>query len=118
MRIGNLTAAAGGANEEGYAEARARFSDAVLSRDRLVTRTDLITALRAFDRRVLGADLAAGLNRGVHGLRRVQRVTLHLNQGDFIDPSEESRALSEEVKSYLGQRFLYDMELAVDVEWK
>jgi hypothetical protein len=118
MPISNLTAAAGGTNEEGYREARARFSDAVLSRDRLVTRTDLITALRAFDRRVRGAELAAGLYRGVHGLQRVQRVTLHLNRGDFIDPSEESRVLTEEVKSYLGQRFLYDMELAVDVEWK
>lgn len=118
MRVGNLTAAAGGANEEGYSQARARFADAVLSRDRLITRTDLITALRAFDRRVLGAELAAGLNRGVHGLQRVQRVTLHLNRGDFIDPAEESRVLSEEIKVYLGQRFLYDMELAIDVEWK
>ena len=118
LRISNLTAAAGGTNEEGFAEAHARFADAVLSRDRLVTRTDLVTALRAFDRRVLGAELAAGLHRGVHGLQRVQRVTLHLNRDDFIDPSEESRVLTDEIKTYLGQRFLYDMELAIDVEWK
>lgn len=118
LRIGNLTAAAGGTDEEEYSEARARFAEAVLSRDRLVTRADLITALRAFDRRVLGAELAAGLHRGVHGLQRVQRITLHLNRGDFIDPSEESRVLIDEIKSYLANRFLYDMELAIDVEWK
>ncbi len=118
LRAANLTAAAGGANEEDYSDARARFAGAVLSRDRLVTRTDLITALRAFDRRVVGAELGAGLQRGVHGLQRVQQITVHLNQGDFIDPAEESRVLAEEIKAYLGQRFLYDMELAVGVEWK
>jgi hypothetical protein len=118
MRVSNLTAAAGGASEEDYSQARARFEDAVLSRDRLVTRTDLITALRAFDRRVRGAELAAGLQRGVQGLQRVQRITIHLSRGDFIDPSEESRVLAEDIKAYLSQRFLYDLELAIDVEWK
>jgi hypothetical protein len=118
VRVGSLTAAAGGANEEDYSQARPRFAGAVLSRDRLITRTDLITALRAFDRRVLGAELAAGLHRGGDGLQRVQRVTLHLKRADFIDSAEESRVLAEEIKAYLGQRFLYDMELAIDVEWK
>lgn len=118
LRINNLTAAAGGANEEAYAEARARFANAVLSRDRLVTRNDLRTALRAFDRRVLDADLLAGVQRGADGLHRVQRVILHLNRGDFIDEAEEGRVLTDEIRSYLGQRFLFDLELAVDVEWK
>jgi hypothetical protein len=117
VRANNLTAAAGGTNEEGYAEARARFAAAILSRDRLVTRADLITALKAFDRRVMAADLAASVQRGTHGLQRVQKVTLRLNRGDFIDPAEESRILTEEIRDYLAQRFLYDMELAIDLEW-
>jgi hypothetical protein len=118
IRISNLTAAAGGADEESFTDARSRFARAVLSRDRLVTRSDLIASLRAFDRRVLGATLAAGLERGVQGLKRIQRITVQLSPGDFIDPLEEGRLLAEEIRLYLDQQFLYDMDLAISLEWK
>jgi hypothetical protein len=118
LRISNLTAAAGGADEESFAEARSRFAEAVLSRDRLITRSDVITALRAFDRRVLGATLAAGLERGAQGMKRIQQITVQLNREDFIDPLEEGRILAEEIRLYFGQQFFYDMDLAISLEWK
>ena len=118
LRISNLTAAAGGADEESFTDARARFAEAVLSRDRLVTRSDFLTALKSFDRRVLNASLSADLERGVAGLRRVQRVSVQLAREAFVDPDEEGQVLAQELESYLAQRFLYDMELKVDLEWK
>jgi hypothetical protein len=118
LRMMNLTAAAGGANEESFTDARSRFAEAVLSRDRLVTRSDFLTALRAFDRRVLGASLSADLKRGIRGLHRVQRIRVQLEREAFLDPLAEGPVLAREIESYLAERFLYDMELHVDLEWK
>src|SRR5262249_20814193 len=97
LRMMNLTAAAGGAAEESFTDARSRFAEAVLSRDRLVTRSDFITALRAFDRRVLSASLAADLKRGISGLHRVQRVRVQLDREAFLDPEAEGRVLAREI---------------------
>jgi hypothetical protein len=118
LRMHNLTAAAGGADVESFTDARSRFAEAVLSRDRLVTRSDFITALRAFDRRVVGAALSADLRQGISGLHRVQRVRVQLDREAFLDPAEEGPVLAQEIEAHLAQRFLYDMELKVDLEWK
>jgi hypothetical protein len=118
LRMSNLTAAVGGANEESFTDARSRFAEAVLSRDRLVTRSDFLTALRAFDRRVLGASLSADLERGIAGLRRVQRIRVQLDREAVLDPAAEGPVLAREIESYLADRFFYDMELHVDLEWK
>jgi hypothetical protein len=118
LRMNNLTAAAGGADEESFTDARARFAEAVLSRDRLVTRSDFTTALRAFDRRVVGAAVSADVKRGASGLHRVHRIRVQLDREAFLDPAEESRVLAQEMESYLRQRLLYDTELKIDLEWK
>ncbi len=52
VSIVNPTAAAGGADQQTFEQARLRFHGALLSRDRLVTREDLFSAVKAFDKRI------------------------------------------------------------------
>jgi hypothetical protein len=118
LRISNPTSAAGGADEEGLDQARARFAAALLSRDRVVTRADLLGVVRAFDRRILNADVAMGLERTGRGLQRVQRVRCVLDRNGFLDPEREGRVLAEELTGHLKDRFLYDIELALELEWQ
>ncbi len=118
LRVSNPTSAAGGTNGESFAQAQARFAEALLSRDRIVTRADLIAAVRAFDRRILKVEASSGLQRTGHGLQRVQRVKLWLDRDEFLEPEEEIRVLRDELMSHLRARFLYDTELAVAMEWQ
>src|SRR5215831_3458538 len=47
LRVANPVPAAGGTDGEGFGDARARFAQALLSRDRIVTETDLDSAVRS-----------------------------------------------------------------------
>jgi len=118
LRITQPTSAAGGTDGESYAEAQARFAEVLLSRERLVTRADMIASVRAFDRRVRSVDVESGAQRTEQGLRRVQRVRLILSRTDFTDPDEESRILREDLTRHLQERFLYDVGVAVEMEWE
>jgi len=118
VRVSNPTAAAGGTDTEGFQQAQARFATAILSRDRIVTRQDLVAAVRAFDRRILDADVSLGLDRTETGLRRVQRVRCLVDKEEFLDPPAEGRVLEQELSGHLRTRFLYDTDLALELVWK
>ncbi len=118
VRVSNPTAAAGGNDTEGFQQAQARFATAILSRDRIVTRQDLVAAVRAFDRRILDADVSLGLDRTETGLRRVQRVRCLVDKEEFLDPPAEGRVLEQELSGHLRTRFLYDTDLSLELVWK
>ena len=118
VRVTNPTSAAGGSDGENFQDTQARFAEALLSRDRIVTRADLVGIVRAFDRRILNAHLASALERNGQGLERVQRVRVLLDRDEFLDPEQESRVLQDELLAHLRERFLYDTELNVALEWK
>lgn len=118
VRVSNPTAAAGGTDTEGFQQAQARFATAILSRDRIVTRQDLVAAVRAFDRRILDAAVSLGLDRTETGLRRVQRVRCLVDKEEFLDPPAEGRVLEQELSGHLRTRFLYDTDLSLELVWK
>jgi hypothetical protein len=116
--ISNPTAAAGGTDGETFQESQLRFAEALLSRDRIVTRADLVGAVRAFDRRILDVDVSSGLSRDPCGLRRVERIKVKLNRGDFLDPMEEGGLLQQELVERLEQRALVGTHLQVELVWE
>ena len=118
LKVGNLTGAEGGTDGEGLQEARMRFAEALLSRDRIVTRADLLVAARAFDRRIIDATVSSKLKRTLRGLQRVHLISIMLDRGSFLDLEEEVRVLKEELTSHLLERFVYDTELEVEVRMK
>lgn len=117
LRMNNLMPAAGGADGEPLESAQARFSRALLSRDRIVTRTDLEQAVRSFDERILRVTSSSSLEPSARGLARVQRVVLTLDPEHFQDPDEETRILRDEMERWLSSRMLYDIAVVVDCEW-
>ena len=118
LTVSNPAAAAGGTDGETFQESQVRFAEALLSRDRIVTRTDLLTAVRAFDRRILGVDVSPALNRDPCGLRRVERINVTLSRNDFVDPMEEGRVLQQELTERLARRVAFGTEIQVDVVWE
>ena len=117
LRVANPVPAAGGTDGEGFAEARARFAQALLSRDRIVTEADLLAALRAFDRRILDAKIHATLSRNSHGLERVHQVTAMLDRDGFVEPSIEVPLLQQELDNHLQGRFVHGIRLQLVFEW-
>jgi hypothetical protein len=117
LRAINPTAAAGGADQESFEDAQARFAEALLSRDRIVTREDLTAAVRAFDRRIASVRTSSGVRRGAPGLQRVQIVEVGVDRNDFADPDAEGPILQRELAGFLAERTLFDVDLAVEMEW-
>jgi len=117
LRITNPVPAAGGTNGEGFADARARFAQALLSRDRIVTETDLVATVRSFDRRILDAEIHSTLRRNSHGLERVQQVVAMLDRDGFIEPSVEVPVLEQELRDHLQARFVHGTRLQLAFEW-
>ncbi|HEY6370013.1 MAG TPA: hypothetical protein VIX37_05500 [Candidatus Sulfotelmatobacter sp.] len=115
LRVANPTAAAGGTDGEELSKAQDRFAHALLSRDRIVTRADLLNALRAFDSRIASADVEPAVKRTEHGLQRVERVRVRLNKDDFIDPAAEFPLLQDSLLKHLVDRFPLGTEVAVQV---
>jgi hypothetical protein len=115
LRLANPTSAAGGTDREELSTAQARFSDALLSRDRVVTRADLNTAVRAFDSRIRGAQVEPAVRRTEHGMQRVERVKVMVNSDDFVDPRIEWPILQAGLLRHLANRFPLGTEVAVDV---
>ena len=100
-----------------YDEARARFVEALLSRERIVTHSDLEAAVRAFEPRVRAVTCQTALERTHEGVRRVQRVTASVRRAEFIEPDEEARVLREELQAHLQGRALLGLDIRVAVEW-
>jgi len=117
VRLLQTTWAAGGANGETYDDARARFSQALLSRDRIVTREDLTTAAYSFDRRLGKIRIDTRLERTSSGLRRTHHLTIAMSRDDFADPLAESLVLQDELTRFLQARMLQDEALSLAWEW-
>ena len=115
VRVTNPTAAAGGRNDEPFQSAHARFSSALLSRDRIVTAEDLRKAARAFDWRIREVRASPALERTQQGLRKVERVRVWVDGSDFLDLEAEVRTLTDELTSFLESRSVNETTLRVEV---
>ena len=115
--VGNITAAAGGSDGEGFHSAQRRFSEALLSRQRLLTRTDLEVSIRSFDRRISHIDVHPILARSARGLRRLHRITVMAERDRFAAPEEEARTLVTDLHSFLAKRIPLDVDVNVELAW-
>jgi len=113
IRLLNPTAASGGADSETASDAKARFTHVLLSRQRLITRADLVAAVRAFDRRIQFAEVTATLRRTPQGLERVHTIIATVDPNRFVDFERESIVLREELEGFLESRSLFDFPLVV-----
>lgn len=118
IRVNHLTAAAGGTDDEDYSDARRRFANALLTRGRIVTRSDLESAALSFDRRILEVDVKSEIERGDHGLHRVERLWITLDTDGFTRPDLELPVLQQELKQVLTSRMLHGTQLDIQFEWK
>jgi hypothetical protein len=117
LRVLNPTSASGGTNGEIYPDARARFAAALLSRYRIVTRTDVETAARMFDHRIHMVRVQdPELRRSQNGLQRVVPVVISIPEHVFSGP-EEVRVFQDELSQHLQRRALYDTLLTVEIKW-
>ena len=116
LRVVNPVAGAGGSDSESYAEAQDRLAYTLVSRDRLVTRADLLAAVRAFDRRIQSAALSFELRRTPQGLQRVHAVTAQVSREQFLDFARESRILRDELTTFLEERSLFDVPVIVIIQ--
>ena len=117
LRLTNPVGAAGGAEDEVYSSAQPRFAEALLSRGRIVTQADLVSTVRAFDRRILDADVYSAVARTPRGLERIQKVIAVLDRGAFTDPQTEVMLLQRELTQHLEKRFVYGIGLDLAFEW-
>jgi hypothetical protein len=117
LSVENITAAAGGTNGESLHAARHRFSEALLSRQRLLTRNDLEVAIRSFDTRIASIDIHPLLARSARGLRRLHRITVSAARDRFAAPEEEGRALVADLDGFLKERLPLDIDADVELVW-
>jgi hypothetical protein len=117
VRVLNITSAAGGTDGESFSSAKQRFAEKILSRERLLTRTDLNTAIRAFDRRIVSIEILPTLVRTAIGLRRKHKITVKASQLEFVAPDEEARVLLSDLECYLQERVPLDVDLALELVW-
>jgi len=117
LSVENITAAAGGSDGEGLHSAQRRFSEALLSRQRLLTRADLEVSIRSFDRRITGIDVHPILARSARGLRRLHRITVTAGRDRFAAPEEEAHALVTDLHRFLAERVPLDVDVNVELAW-
>jgi hypothetical protein len=118
LSVENITAAAGGTNGESLHAAHRRFSEALLSRQRLLTRNDLEVAIRSFDTRIEAIDVHPLLARGTRGgLRRLHRITVSVPRDRFAAPEEEGRALVADLDGFVKERLPLDVDAEVELAW-
>ncbi len=115
LRLTNPTSAAGGTDQEVLSTAQTRFAEALMSRDRVVTRKDLLNVVRSFDARILNADVSPGVQRTQRGLQRVERITVRVNKDDFVEPGTELQVLKDDLARHLADRFPMGTQLFVEV---
>ncbi len=115
LRLTNPTSAAGGTDQEVLSTAQTRFSEALMSRDRVVTRKDLLNVVRSFDARIIQADVSPAVRRTKQGLQRVERITVRVNRDDFVEPVAELKVLKYDLERHLADRFPLGTQLFVEV---
>jgi len=117
LSVENITAAAGGSDGEGLHSAQRKFSAALLSRQRLLTRSDLEVSIRSFDRRITGIDVHPILARSAKGLRRLHHITVTALRDRFAAPEEEARILVQDLRGFLAERIPLDVDVNVELAW-
>jgi hypothetical protein len=117
LEITNLTVAAGGTDGESFENARLRFTELLLSRERAVTYADLEVLVKAFEPKVRKVTCRPMLERTPNGLRRVQKITAMIARTSFTAPDEEALILQRELGAHLQERALLGLEIRVVIEW-
>lgn len=117
ISVENITAAAGGSDGEGLHSAARRFSEVLLSRQRLLTRSDLEISIRSFDRRISSIDVQPVLARSKRGLRRLHRITITAERERFAAPEEEAHRLIVDLQGFLRERIPLDVDADVELAW-
>lgn len=115
--ITSLTGAAGGTDGETFDDARRRFAELLLTRERVVTHADLETVVRTYEPKARRVECRPTLARTAAGLRRVQRVTVTLERDSFALPEVEAQFLRRELTSRLQARALLGLEVEVEIAW-
>jgi hypothetical protein len=118
LEIRNMTQAAGGGDGESLSDAKQRFAELLLARERPVTYLDLEAMSRGFEPKIRAVRAEPALERSARGLQRVQKVTITLNRDDFAAPEAEADALQRELEAGLQARSLLGLKVRVGVEWK
>jgi hypothetical protein len=118
LSVENVTASAGGTNGEALHAAQQRFAEALLSRERLLTRMDIEVAVRSFDTRITTVCVTPRTERGDgSGLRRLYHLALHAERERFVEGEEESRIMLAELRRFLKERVPLDVELSLELAW-
>ena len=117
ISVENITAAAGGSDGEVLHAGQRRFSEVMLSRQRLITRADLDVAIRSFDRRITDIGVRPVLGRTARGLRRLHRITVMAQRERFTAPEEEARVLLIDLQRFLAERVPLDIDVSVELAW-
>ena len=117
LSVENITAAAGGSDGEGLHSAARRFSEVLLSRQRLLTRSDLEVSIRSFDSRISSIDVQPVLARSRRGLRRLHRITVTAERERFAAPEEEAHRLVIDLQGFLRERMPLDVDADVELAW-
>ena len=118
LSVGSVTASAGGTDGEALSAARQRFSEVLLSRERLLSRADIEVAVRSFDSRITAVHLTPRAERAARGgLRRTYHLAIHAERDRFVEGEEESRILLAELRRFLQERVPLDVELSLELVW-
>ena len=118
LSVENLTASAGGTDGEALHAARQRFAEVLLSRQRLLSRTDIEVAVRSFDTRITAIQVTPRAERAAQGgLRRTYHLALHAERERFVEGEEESRILLAELRRFLQERVPLDVDLSLEFAW-
>nr|MDQ3828866.1 hypothetical protein [Candidatus Tectomicrobia bacterium] len=117
LAISNLTVAAGSTDGESFEDARRRFAELLLSRERVVTHADLEAVVKAFEPKVHEVRCQPALERTPAGLRRVQQVTAVLDRHTFTAPDEEASLLRRMLEAHLQERAALGLEVRVGIAW-
>jgi hypothetical protein len=117
LALSNVTVAAGGTDGERFEDARRRFAELLLSRERVVTHADLEAVVKAFEPKVHEVRCQPALERTPAGLRRVQQVTAVLDRHTFTAPDEEASLLRRMLEAHLQERAALGLEVRVGIAW-
>jgi hypothetical protein len=117
LALSNVTVAAGGTDGERFEDARRRFAELLLSRERVVTHADLEAVSKAFEPKIREVRCHPALERTSAGLRRVQRVTAVLDRNTFTSPDEEAGILRRTLEAHLQERAVLGLEVRVEIAW-
>jgi hypothetical protein len=117
LALSNVTVAAGGTDGESFEDARRRFAELLLSRERIVTHADLEAVSKAFEPKIREVRCQPALERTPAGLRRVQRVSAVLDRNTFTSPDEEASILQHTLEAHLQERAVLGLDVRVEIAW-